>query len=263
MIVKSFLVLALSLSLFMSLSFRVSAQPPVSESQLLKAEKILAKRGFSKYAIVGLLHGHVFRLTYRHTEKMKFEEQAPFVSNTESLVEKLRKRYGVESPSVILYSEYEPDTGRAFKHLSLLDFAKTVTSCMARNRPWRDCVLNYHPIDGCFLTPAQRRQCFAAGNGWGRYQSTGEWGDLNPEMCWNYAKGPGIILPYQTKVKSQIDLAKAVRLEQDEVAQSLKSSHEATGVKRLLSRPPNFLGRPRCQSALSQGPSCLGSAEGC
>ena len=259
----------MALILTAPLSKSQAAKAPISQSQINQAERILKQRGFNKYAIVALLHGHIFTLTHRINENTPFKQRMNLIRQAENWVEALRKKHGVESPSVILYTRYEPDTGRNLEPLNLLDFARTITLCMANNRPWRDCTLNYHPIDGCFLNQQQRRQCVAAGKGWARYQSTGEWGNLNPEICWNYAKGPGIILPYQAKVKSQINLAKAVRLERQQVAQSLKKqapiNQQTLPAEKSLKDPRthNFLARPGCQSALSRGPSCLHSKEGC
>jgi hypothetical protein len=237
----------------------------VTKSKIYKAEKILKKRGFSKYAIVALLHGQIYRITHNFTKSMSFEKGAVYQKRAGIFVGNLAKRHGLENPSVMVYTQYEPDTGRKLAIMGMVAFAKTVSQCMSNNRPWRDCTMNYHPIDGCYLKNSQRKKCVIAGNAWAHYQTTDEWGKLNKysNHCWNYEKGPGIILPYQTKLKSQIDLTKVVRHEKKQVIQSLKKAKSTPQKKFRETKTNNFLRRPVCRTTVSQGPWCLSTTQGC
>ncbi|MCB1383934.1 MAG: hypothetical protein KDJ73_13620 [Notoacmeibacter sp.] len=209
-----------------------------------QAVKILQDRGFSKYAILAVLQGKAFDIYGRD------ENGFPV-----SVLNDYQARFGVQDASVMVYSEYGPDTGQFILKKSLTEIARTVDQCMAKNRPWRDCTLNYHPVDGCYLTPAQRQECIRVGNMWAKVQTSGEFNIPMADMsvCWNYEKGPGIMLPDQKPAKSQVKLSQAKRV--DAIIAASSKQH----VKKKVKPEPsgNVLGRPVCESANSVGPVCL------
>lgn len=208
------------------------------------AVKILQDRGFSKYAILAVLEGKAFDIYGRS------EGGFPV-----SVLTEYQERTGVQSASVMVYTEYGPSSGQFILKKSLVEIARTVDQCMAKNRPWRDCTLNYHPVDGCYLTPAQRKECVRVGNMWAKVQTSGEFNipQQDMEVCWNYAKGPGIMLPDQKPAKSQVKLSQAQRV--DAIVAASAKQHAK---KKVKPEPTgNVLGRPVCESASSVGPVCL------
>ena len=208
-----------------------------------QAVKILQDRGFSKYAIIAVLQGKAFDIYGRS------ENGFPV-----SILNDYQARYGVENASVMVYTEYGPSTGQFILKKSLVEIARTVDQCMAKNRPWRDCTLNYHPVDGCYLTPAQRKECIRVGNMWAKVQSTGEFNIpmQDMEVCWNYIKGPGLMLPDQQPAKSQVKLSQAKRVDA-----IIKATEKRVKPVAKPEKTGNFLGRPVCPDAYTVGPVCL------
>ncbi len=203
------------------------------------AEGIFKKRGFSNKATIALIY-------------------SPDLS--EAVTEELYKRYG--SPGVLVYIRFEPDTGRFIDGMNSVELAKTASDCLKGGRPWADCRLNYHPIDGCYLNNQQRKLCLSGGRQWERsenYEGIDPFGDKG-SYCWNYEKGPGIQLPFQKEVKSQINLTNAeiVKAKGD-----LKEAAKVNATKDDIRSGRNFLNRPVCRSSLANGPSCLSSDGGC
>ncbi|MCB1419534.1 MAG: hypothetical protein KDJ74_11265 [Notoacmeibacter sp.] len=234
---------ALATALFLAMA-SVPAHAASAADDFWSAVKILQDRGFSKYAILAVLQGKAFDIYGRS------EDGFPV-----SILDEYQARYGVQDASVMVYTEYGPSSGQFILKKSLVEIARTVDQCMAKNRPWRDCTLNYHPVDGCYLTPAQRKECIRVGNLWAKAQSTGEFNismqDL--EVCWNYAKGPGLMLPDQKPAKSQVKLSQAQRV--DAIVAASAKKHVQKKVKP--EKTGNVLGRPVCLGAGSVGPVCL------
>ncbi len=217
-----------------------------------RAEKILRDRGFSNAARISVLQSVVFD-QFSATEVAYKGRGQQWFKITERLLKEYKQRYGAEA-GVVVYTEYSPDTGRRIQRKSFADMAKNVSRCFKRNRPWSDCKLNYHPVDGCFLTRSQRKECARVGKLWQSYETNGNeavFQGATSEICWNYPKGPGIQLPFQAANKSQIKLAKA---------QVKKRKSASKKVKKPVINP---LGRPVCKSAIANGPACLSSGEGC
>ena len=202
-----------------------------------RAERILKKRGFNNQARISALQGVIFQ-QYSATEVAYEGRGGRWSKTAERLVKEYARRFGTEA-NVVVYTDYSPDTGRAIMRKSFTEMARTISQCFSRARPWRDCKLNYHPVDGCFLTKQQRKICSKpSGSSW-------------QQQCWNYEKGPGIQLPYQAAQKSQIKLAKVEVKKRAAVAKKAK--------KRVI----NPRGRPVCKHAYANGPVCLSSAAGC
>ena len=204
-----------------------------------RADGILIRRGFSPSARLALLNGVIFD-QYANDGPAYQGKGARWSKRAEGLLKELGQRVGQEHPSVMVYTDHSPDTGRKIQRKTFSRMAETVSRCMRRDKPWADCKLNYHPVDGCFLKKEQRVFC------------SGRSGDKDWKVfCWNYEKGPGIQLPYQATAKSQIKLA------------AVAGKKRATASKRKKKPVINPRGRPLCKIAYANGPACLSSDEGC
>ncbi|MEP4179572.1 MAG: hypothetical protein ABJL94_09160 [Rhizobiaceae bacterium] len=202
-----------------------------------RADKILKDRGFSASARISVLQGGLFAM-YTKAGDPWGARAGRWGQENVLLIDQFKYRYRAQA-GVVVYTEFSPDTGRKITGNTFTELAKNVSTCFKNSTPWRDCKMNYHPVDGCFLTKKQSATC-AKG-------PSSDW----RSQCWNYEKGPGIILPFQATSKSQIKLSKAKVLKPSAVTQKPK--------KPVI----NPLGRPVCQHAYANGPACLGSDGGC
>ena len=159
-------------------------------------------------------------------------------------------------PSVgyFLNIAYDPETGKKIYNLGnnkSIGTGRNGTRCIADGIPWLDCTLNYHPVDGCYLTEPQRNIC-----------RQGPFDQLVAGItgnCWSFEKGPGIQLPFQRAPTSAFDLTKVevVKARSDTtIAQRVTAS--ATQIRS----GDNFLKRPVCESAFAWGPTCYDTEDG-
>jgi hypothetical protein len=149
----------------------------------------------------------------------------------------------------MVYSKFEPDTGAPIDRSDMVGYASRAASCFAGGEPWKDCTLNYHPVDGCFLEGKVLQECKRVS----RIMSSGgalQGGD--GEKCWNYAKGPAVHLPYQAETQSQIQLAQVA------AATPTPTASTQSAPVRV-----NALNRPVCTSAFSNGPATCDPVTGC
>lgn len=208
-----------------------------ADADFKAAANILEQRGFSDVAIMSILQGKVFEVQ----------------GVSDGLFEELQAQYG--EPNQMVYTEFEPDTGRKIPASNLANYARTASACLKNGRPWRDCQLNYQPVDGCFLEGEPLRFCKTEAR---KLDAEGLLPGGNPSQCWNYEKGPGVMLPYQAETKSEIDLAKAkvVNTAAAEPAAAPapadRSAPEAAPEPRQ-SRV-NSQGRPSCKHGYANGP---------
>ncbi|MFT5796913.1 MAG: hypothetical protein ACI84R_000968 [Candidatus Azotimanducaceae bacterium] len=203
-----------------------------AEAIIQEAAAIYKSRGFNQTAIANLVvyNELFFALPEARQKLLRAELDKGDAANT------------------MLYTRFEPDTGRSvaggIANLDLITYAKTATSCFAKGQPWRDCDLNYHPIDGCFLEGAVLKECKRVS----KMRTNGQRLD-NPQgdgvKCWNYEKGPTVSLPYQAQTKSQLKLVKTA---------SAPAATANKTVRAAVTRV-NTLNRPVCTSAYSTGPS--------
>lgn len=195
------------------------------------AANILEQRGFSNVAIMSIMQGKIFEVQ----------------DVSDRLLAELQAQYG--EPNQMVYSEFEPDTGRKIPTSNLADYARTASPCLKNGRPWRDCQLNYQPVDGCFLEAEPLRFCKIEAR---KLDAKGLLPGGTPSQCWNYAKGPGVILPYQAETKSEIDLAKA------KVVKTSPAAPAATPAPATKPEPRqtrvNAMGRPVCKHGYANGP---------
>lgn len=191
------------------------AQPPAgsgglnSEAQSREAVAILEERGFSGSAIVTLTF--MFYLSESGEKGWKLQKE-------------FERKYR-SKPGLMLNMKFEPDTGRQITVTDMVTYASGASSCLAEAEPWRDCELNYHPVDGCRLEGGPLKICKNLSQQLSRitgigsrpypdyiteteYSAITDLG-LDLEMCWDYPKGPGLILPSEAETQSQIELANA------------------------------------------------------
>ena len=211
------------------------------------AGEILEQRGFSGVAIMSLLQGQIF--------------DAPGISNAsrDALQQELEAKYGEANQMV--YSEFEPDTGRKIPTTNIAEYAKVASPCLKNGQPWRDCRLNYQPVDGCFLEGEPLRFCRAEARG---LNTRGLTSAGSPSQCWNYEKGPGVMLPYQAETKSEIDLAKAKVVQASAPAPAAAPAAKPKPQPTAKPRPQpaakpqqtrvNHMGRPSCKHGYANGP---------
>jgi len=149
-------------------------------------------------------------------------------------------------PSVATYLDigYDPETGKK------TDDPDEATRCISNGIPWLDCQLNYHPVDGCYLTEPQRKHCKK-----GPFSLTDSRGFAG--NCWSYEKGPGIQLPFQQAATSRFNLSEVevVRMEGE-----LAEAREVRASRVQVNSGDNFLNRPECESASAYGPASAGIA---
>jgi hypothetical protein len=152
---------------------------------------------------------------------------------------------GHESYTTLSNMRYDTETGLLIEHRNPLNFARTISTCVASGNPWRDCELNYHPVGGCFLEGEVGEKFKRASGIMSKYGSgTDEFNDAQFRGGWNYEKGPGLMLPDSVQMESQIDLANAVPVKK----QVLTKSSISNTAGRV-----NPLNRPACFSAGTSG----------
>ncbi|MEH6610786.1 MAG: hypothetical protein V7696_15575 [Halioglobus sp.] len=161
-------------------------------------------------------------------------------------------------PSVVTYTaiSFDPETGKKIHNLDInesIGAGREGTPCIANGIPWLDCKLNYHPVDGCYLTDSQRNIC----------RKMPSW-DIDTSgyvvNCWDFEKGPGLQLPFQREAKSEFNLSEV------ELVKGRSDDLEARSVvanRAQIASGNNFLNRPTCQSASAWGPVCLDGPMGC
>lgn len=221
-----------------------------AESQIRQAHAVYKSRGFADEAIASLIaNSDAYRSMTEETSGALFVELglAERGVNTDY---NPPLEYVEPDITTMVYTAFEPDTGAPIGRADPAAYAARATSCFANGSPWRDCTLNYHPVDGCFLEGAVLQECkrvSRALSGNGRVQPA------DGEKCWNYAKGPAINLPYQAETRSQIRLAQATA-----PAATLASAPAPRAPARA-----NTLNRPVCTSAFSNGPAICDPETGC
>jgi len=167
-----------------------------------------------------------------HLVQTESEEKHPAITDWGSL------------PGVAYFLDisYDPETGRQVYDGSegeKIDGGVESVPCIGKGIPWLDCQLNYHPVDGCFLTETQREVCRKGPF----YQSS--------SYCWNYEKGPGLQLPFQQVAESRIDLS---NVEIVKAKAEIAEARTVTASAEQVSSRQNFLDRPICAHAYAAGP---------
>ena len=159
-------------------------------------------------------------------------------------------------PSIAYFMNisYNPEIGK--KIVNLMDNESIGTgldgtNCIANGIPWLDCKLNYHPVDGCYLTEPQRNLCRQGPFDQVVNGITGN--------CWSFPKGPGLQLPFQQPAKSAFDLTK---VELVQVRAITAKAQKVTATNEQIESSENFLNRPVCESAFAWGPTCHDAADG-
>lgn len=218
-----------------------------AESQIRQAHAVYKSRGFTDEAAASLIANSTAYSTMPEEEvETLFVELGLAEKRVDDEIYDPPLEYVDMKITTMVYSNFEPDTGAPIGAADAVEYAARATSCFAGGEPWRDCTLNYHPVDGCFLEGAVLQECKRVSRAMsGR-------GTLKPadgEKCWNYAKGPSINLPYQAQTQSQIRLAQA-------------SAPAAAPVAQTPVRV-NTWNRPVCTSAFSNGPAICDPETGC
>ncbi|MDA7430497.1 hypothetical protein PGB28_18710 [Primorskyibacter aestuariivivens] len=202
-----------------------------ADADFKAAAAILDERGFADVAIMSILQGKIFEVQ----------------GVSDGLLAELQAQYG--EPNQMVYSEFEPDTGRQIPSSNLAAYARSASPCLKNGRPWRDCQLNYQPVDGCFLEAEPLRFCKTEAR---KLDGNGLLPGGTPSQCWNYEKGPGVMLPYQAETKSEIDLAKV------KVVKAAAPAPAATPASEAKPKPRqtrvNTMGRPSCKHGYANGP---------
>ena len=221
-----------------------------AESQIRQAHAVYKSRGFANDAIASLIaNSDAYRSMSEEESGDLFVELGLAERGVNDFYNPPLE-YTEPYITEMVYTEFEPDTGLPVGGTDPAAYAARATSCFANGTPWRDCTLNYHPVDGCFLEGEVLRECkrvSRAKSGRGTIQPA------DGEKCWNYAKGPAINLPYQAETRSQIQLAQA-------------AAPVATPASAPAPRAParvNTLNRPVCTSAFSNGPAICDPETGC
>jgi len=151
---------------------------------------------------------------------------------------------------------YDPETGKKIHNFlgnESIGVGREGTPCIANGIPWLDCKLNYHPVDGCYLTDSQRNICR-------RLPSMNVVASGYLVNCWNFEKGPGLQLPFQREAKSEFDLSEV------EIIKVRSDDAEARAViasREKIESGKNFLNRPVCEGAGAWGPVCFNDFEEC
>lgn len=221
-----------------------------AESQIRQAHAIYKSRGFADEAIASLIaKSEAYNRMEGEKASALYEELGLAERGVNDFYNPPREFVDPKITEMI-YTEFEPDTGAPIAGADPAAYAARATSCFANGTPWRDCTLNYHPVDGCFLEGEVLRECkrvSRAKSGRGTIQPA------DGEKCWNYAKGPAINLPYQAETRSQIQLAQA----------SVPSATPASAPAPRAPARVNTLNRPVCTSAFSNGPAICDPETGC
>ena len=214
----------------------------------IKLVKYISTSEWSDYAI-GTVHwiGYIFdkhgRRELVHLVETISSEKHPVFTD----------RGWLTGVAYFLNISFDPETGRQIFSLSARESigpGLEGTECINRGIPWLDCQLNYHPVDGCYLTEPQRELC-----------SKGPFFDSSDHAavgsCWSYEKGPGIQLPFQQAATSKFNLSEVevVRMEGD-----LAEAREVRVSRVQVGSGENFLNRPVCESASAYGPASAGIA---
>jgi hypothetical protein len=203
------------------------------EAVIRQTVDVYRQRGFADVAIMNLIDSAFYELPKEQREILALELG-------------LAKRHAADDEYVefdnnlMENSWFEPDTGRRIPHTDILSYSKSATSCFKNGTPWKDCTLNYHPVEGCFLEGEILKECKRVS----RIISTSGYESIKGAdgvKCWNYEKGPGLILPSEVEEKSQISLAGAVRV--------------AVKPPGVVGRTTNTLNRPVCWQAFGNPPS--------
>lgn len=214
-----------------------------AESQIRQAHAVYKSRGFSDEATASLI-------AKSDAYKSMSEEESGNLFVELGLAERRVNadynpplEYIEPDVTTMVYTDFEPDTGAPVDRSDPVAYAARATSCFANGSPWRDCTLNYHPVDGCFLEGEVLRECKRVSRA---LSGNGALQPADGEKCWNYAKGPAINLPYQAETRSQIRLAQAT-----------------VPVSAPAPARVNTLNRPVCTSAFSNGPGICDPVTGC
>jgi len=217
-----------------------------AESLVRQAHSVYKSRGFSDAATASLIStSDIFWTIPEEKADQLFHELGLAERRVDDFYSPPREYFDRDT-TVMVYSQFEPDTGTPIDRNDMVGYASRAASCFANGKPWKDCKLNYHPVDGCFLEGKVLQECKRVS----RIMSSG--GRLrggDGEICWNYAKGPAVHLPYQAETRSQIQLAQV----------------SPRTPKPTASAPVrvNVLNRPVCTSAFSNGPATCDPDKGC
>lgn len=218
------------------------------EGLVRQAHAVYKSRGFSDAATASLIsNSDVFWTLPEEEANLLFAELGLAERGVNDFYTPPLEYYDRDT-TVMVYTNFEPDTGTQIDRNDMVGYASRATSCFAGGEPWKDCKLNYHPIGGCFLEGEVLQECKRVS----RIMSAG--GALqgaDGEVCWNYPKGPALLLPSQTETQSQIQLTQAVA-----EAPTPTAGRSSASVNR------NVLNRPVCTSA-SMGPAACDPATGC
>jgi len=219
-----------------------------AEALVRQAHAVYKSRGFSDAAAASLItNSDVFWTLSEEDANLLFAELGLADRGVDDFYNPPLEYYDRDT-TVMVYTKFEPDTGTQIDRSDMVGYASRATTCFAGGEPWKDCKLNYHPIGGCFLEGEVLQECKRVS----RIMSAG--GTLqgaDGEVCWNYAKGPALLLPSQAGTQSQIQLTQAV---------AEAPTPAAGGASASVNR--NVLNRPVCTSA-SMGPAACDPVTGC
>ena len=218
------------------------------EALIRQAHAVYKSRGFSDAATASLIsNSDAFWTLSEEDANLVFAELGLAERGVNDFYNPPLEYYERDT-TVMVYTNFEPDTGTEIDRSDMVGYASRATTCFAGGEPWKDCKLNYHPIGGCFLQGNVLQECKRVS----RIMSTGgELQGADGEVCWNYPKGPALLLPSQADTQSQIQLTQA----------TVEAPKPTTGSpSAAVSR--NILNRPVCTSA-SMGPATCNPVTGC
>ena len=153
----------------------------------VRAAKILLKRGFSPKMAASVLQ-----------ESGHYSEHALDYLAKRARMDPKKFRYSIPDGWGDL--RYDVVSGTHLMGLSYPQFARKVSKCYRRTKPWSDCKLRYQQKDGCYMTKRWKKLC-------ANY-------NLSSEMCWGDVRGDvrGDIAMLPASVRTQIILTRAKRL---------------------------------------------------
>ncbi|MEH6517459.1 MAG: hypothetical protein V7742_12295 [Halioglobus sp.] len=207
------------------------ARKPEGEAVIRQTVDVYRQRGFADVAIMNLIDSSFYALPIEQRDALALELGLAERSASDD-------GYVRFDSNVMENSWFEPDTGRRIQHKGILSYSKTATSCFKNGTPWKDCTLNYHPVSGCFLEGEVLKECKRISH----IISTSGYDSIKGAdgvKCWNYEKGPGLMLPSVSASESQIDLANAVPV---------------TSEPGVVGRTTNVLNRHVCRAAFGDPP---------
>ena len=141
---------------------------------------------------------------------------------------------------------YDPESGRRFIAPGKDRPLRIGVPCIDYGLPWLDCQMNYHPVDGCYLTESQKAACRKGPAGF-----ENSYGHI--ESCWDYMKGPGLQLPFQQEPTSQLEFDIS-DVEFLKAKSDMATAREVRASRVQVDSGRNFLNRPVCEGAAGWGP---------